>query len=60
MTARRTPAPNMLTVTAGRTTVGFILKRGAMFEAFDRAERSLGVFEDQRSAADAISAEVAR
>jgi hypothetical protein len=26
---------------------------------FDRAERSLGVFEDQRSAADAISGEVA-
>jgi len=41
--------------------LGFILRRGDnVFEAFDRAERSLGVFKDQRSAADAISGEVAR
>ena len=62
MTARRsTDMPAMMTVTAGRTTLGFILRRGDnVFEAFDRAERSLGVFEDQRSAADAISAEVAQ
>jgi len=45
----------------GRTTLGFILRRGDnVFEAFDRAERSLGVFKDQRSAADATSGEVAR
>jgi hypothetical protein len=57
MTARRsTDTPTMMTVTAGRT----ILRRGDnVFEAFDRGERSLGVFKDQRSAADAISAEVA-
>ena len=63
MTARRsTDTPMMMTVTAGRTTLGFILRRGDnVFEAFtDRAERSLGVFKDQRSAADAISGEVAR
>jgi hypothetical protein len=62
MTARRsTDTPMMMTVTAGRTTLGFILRRGEnVFEAFDRAERSLGVlFKDQRSAADAISGEVA-
>jgi len=61
MTARRsTDTPMMMTVTTGRTTLGFILRRGDnVFEAFDRAERSLGVFEDQRSAADAISGEVA-
>ena len=44
MSARRTVAPaTMMTVTAGRATLGFILKRGRVFEAFNRDQKSLGV-----------------
>jgi hypothetical protein len=62
MTARRsTDTPMMMTVTAGRTTLGFILRRGDnVFEAFDRARSDPLACSRQRSAADAISGEVAR
>jgi hypothetical protein len=41
----------------GRDCLGFILARGKLgFEAMDRDERSLGVFQTQREAATAIGA----
>jgi hypothetical protein len=56
MTASRT---TMMTVAAGQTTLGVILRRGETFEAFDRAEKSLGVFDTERAAADAITDAIA-
>jgi hypothetical protein len=54
MKAKAALAP-MVSVYDGRQCVGFILPRGKRgFEAFDCDERSLGVFKDQREAADAI------
>ena len=42
---------------SGQTCLGHLLSRGkAGTEAFDRNDRSLGIFPDQKSAADAISA----
>jgi hypothetical protein len=43
----------------GTCCVGFILPRGKTgFEAFDVADRTLGIFPTTKSAADAISASV--
>jgi hypothetical protein len=40
-------ATSMLPVYAGTTCIGFIIDRGRLgYEAFDTAERSLGVFPD--------------
>ena len=52
---RRTDSPTMLTVTAGRETLGFILRRGAVVEAFTASEQSLGVYDTEREAANAIA-----
>lgn len=53
-----TDKPTLVSVYDGRRLLGFILNRGADgFEAFDAAERSLGVFNTIKAAADAISAE---
>jgi hypothetical protein len=52
----------MLTVTDGRHVVGFLLRRNWVggyaiaWEAFDRDQRSLGVFGSEREAAAAIPA----
>jgi hypothetical protein len=52
--------PSLLTVYAGPTCIGFLLSRGkAGVEAFDADNNSLGVFSDQKSAADAVSARAA-
>jgi hypothetical protein len=49
-----------LAVYSGRTCVGFLLLRGRQgIEGFDADDRSLGLFQDQKSAADAISVPVA-
>lgn len=54
MTARIAP-PRMLTVADGRQTIGFIITRGPQGrEAFDAAERSIGLFENEQAAATAI------
>ena len=46
----------MVTILAGTTVLGFVLNRGpAGYEAFDRDERSLGVYPNQRKAAAALS-----
>jgi hypothetical protein len=56
MTGRRTDSPNMLTVTSGRITLGFLLRRGHdAVEAFDAREKSLGIYSNEREAADAIA-----
>jgi len=45
----------MLTVADGRQTIGFIITRGPQGrEAFDAAERSIGLFENEQAAATAI------
>jgi len=57
--SRSTEAPTakLLSVYDGRRCAGFILARGKVaFEAFDRDEKSLGVFASTREAAAAISA----
>jgi hypothetical protein len=49
-----------LAVYAGQTCIGFLLLRGKTgVEAFDAADKSLGIFPDQKSAADAVSARAA-
>ena len=52
MTARPTP---LLTVYDGRQCLGHVLARGkAGYEAFDPSDKSLGIFETQRQAANAL------
>jgi hypothetical protein len=47
----------LLSVYSGRQLLGFLLPRGKQgVEAFDAADNSLGIFPDQKTAADAISA----
>jgi hypothetical protein len=47
----------MVYVYDGRDCVGFILSRGKLgFEAMGRDEQSLGLFQSQRAAADALTA----
>jgi hypothetical protein len=49
-------AMQALAVFDGQTCIGHLLSRGkAGFEAYDRDDRSLGIYPDQKSAADAIS-----
>ena len=46
----------MSSIYDGRKCIGFILRRGkAGTEAFDLNESSLGIFESDRAAADAVS-----
>jgi hypothetical protein len=55
MTARSATTP--ISVYDGRACLGFILARGrAGFEAFDREERSLGLYPAAPAAANAVSA----
>jgi hypothetical protein len=50
-------ALGLLAVYAGTECAGFLLPRGKSgVEAFDADNRSLGIFADQKSAADAIFA----
>ena len=50
--------PTLASVHEGRRLLGFILNRGVDgFEAFDAAERLLGIFDTMKKAADAISDE---
>jgi hypothetical protein len=45
----------MVSVYDGQTCIGFIFARGKLgFEAVDREERTLGLFQTQREAATAI------
>jgi hypothetical protein len=47
----------MLSLYSGRDCAGFILSRGPKgFEAFTVEEKSLGLFPNQRDAADAVTA----
>jgi hypothetical protein len=49
-------APNLVSVYDGQSYMGCILSRGRLgFEAFDKDERSIGLFADIKSAADALS-----
>jgi hypothetical protein len=62
MTAPPKPAATatMLTVNDGRVCVGHIIARGKTgFEAFDRHDKSIGVFTSVKAAAPAVSAEAA-
>ncbi len=45
----------MMTVYADKTVLGFIIKRRDEYEAYDRDERSLGMYPTVKAAADAIS-----
>jgi hypothetical protein len=47
----------MVSVYDGQVCLGFVLARGCKgHEAFDAKERSLGLYPNQRDAADAVSA----
>jgi hypothetical protein len=45
----------MITVYDGQTALGFIIKRRAEYEAYDREQQSLGHYPTVKAAADAIS-----
>jgi len=50
-------SPTMITIIHGDNVAGFLLARGRQgIEAFDRDERSLGVFTDPQAAHDAVIA----
>ena len=50
----------MVSVCDGRDCIGWVFNRGrAGFEAFDRDQKSLGIFRTQREAATAIMREAA-
>jgi hypothetical protein len=52
----RATAPTLVSVYSGRTCLGFVLARGCRgFEAYAADERSLGLFPNQRDAANAIT-----
>jgi len=47
--------PSMLSVYDGRECCGFVLARGKLgYEAFDPNDKSIGIFETQRRAANAL------
>jgi hypothetical protein len=51
------PAPMMQTVLdSERRCIGFTLKRGPRWEAFDRAGKSCGLFDDQAEARGVVKA----
>jgi hypothetical protein len=53
----RTAPPTMVSIYSGRDCLGFVLSRGRKgFEAFAADEQSLGVFPNQRDAANAATA----
>lgn len=50
---------NALAVYAGQRCIGFLVPRGKLgTEAFDASERTLGIFPDRPSAANAVTNEV--
>jgi hypothetical protein len=50
-----TERPNMIVVADGRTTIGFVMRRGPRgVEAYDADERSIGMFADVNAAATAV------
>jgi hypothetical protein len=54
------PAPPLAYVYDGQQCLGHVLVRGkAGYEAFDREDKSVGVFETQSQAAGALSADTA-
>jgi hypothetical protein len=54
MSARK-PSPTMVSVYDGTRRLGHVLSRGPRgFEAFDRDDKSLGIFETRRQAANAL------
>lgn len=54
MTAPK-PTPTMVSVYDGTTCIGHVLASGPKhFEAFDRDDKSIGIFERQRQAASAL------
>jgi len=54
MSAPKTIAP-MVSVYDGTACLGHVIARGRRgFEAFDRDDKSLGIFETQRQAANAL------
>ena len=57
MTESRGRRPTLITVCSGRDCIGFLLSRGRSgVEAFDANERSIGIFGDAKTAADAVTA----
>jgi hypothetical protein len=46
----------MLTITDGRTVIGFLLRTARGVRAFDRNGKELGDYGDEKEAADAVSA----
>jgi hypothetical protein len=53
--AARPTTTSVVSVYDGRECVGFVLARGKTgFEAFNRNERSIGIFKTQREAAAAL------
>ena len=48
--------PTIMSVTDGRRTIGFVIHRGKLgAEAFTANEKSLGLYPNQRDAANAVS-----
>jgi len=51
----RAASPPMVSIYSGRECLGWVLSRGCKgFEAFDCHEQTLGLFSNQRDAANAI------
>ncbi len=60
MSARSTPPASWFSVTAGACCVGHVLNRGKSgWEAFDRDDRSVGIFSTPRAAVDALERAIA-
>jgi hypothetical protein len=47
-------APTMVSVFDGQQCLGHVIARGNLYEAFDRDDRSLGIFKTQSEAARAL------
>jgi hypothetical protein len=45
----------MVSVYAGQSAIGFVIKRRTEYEAYDREQQSLGLYPTIKAAADAIS-----
>jgi hypothetical protein len=60
MSAPKPASAPMVSVYDGTTCIGHVIARGKLgHEAFDREDKSVGVFETQSQAADALSADTA-
>jgi hypothetical protein len=57
MTAHPSPLSHRLAIYAGQTCLRHVISRGpGEFEAFDSDDKSIGLFETQAGAADALEA----